>query len=61
MKKRLCLLVLIATILANVGLSLADDGVYVIAGGGRAGKVLKTQVFTSYTQNYPLPNGPIPN
>lgn len=30
------------------------DDFYVIAGGGTSGKVLKTQVFTSYTQDTTL-------
>jgi hypothetical protein len=46
MKKRLYLLALIATILANVSPALADDGFYVIAGGGKGGKVLNVMVYT---------------
>ena len=33
------------------GQSWGDDGFYVIAAGGQSGKVLKTQVFTSNSQN----------
>ena len=54
MKKRVCLLALIATILLNISPAFADDGFYVIAGSGPSGKVLKTQVFTSNTQNNTL-------
>ena len=54
MKKRVCLLALIATLLLNVSPAFADDGFNVIAGGGPSGKVLKTQVFTSNTQNNTL-------
>ena len=49
----------LALLLAIVGLALSlaggqargDDGFYVIAGGGPSGKVLKTQMFTSTSQN----------
>jgi hypothetical protein len=51
MKKRVCLLALIVNILMNVSTAFVDDVFYVIAGGGISGKVLKTQVFTSNTQN----------
>ena len=54
MKKRVCLLALITTLLLNVSPAFADDGFYVIAGGGRSGKVLQTKVFTSNSQNTTL-------
>jgi len=38
------------------GQAWGDDGFYVIAGGGPSGKVLKTQVFTSSTQDITLGN-----
>jgi hypothetical protein len=49
----------LAILLAVMGLTLGlvagpaggDDGFYVIAGGGPSGKVLKTQVLTSTSQN----------
>jgi hypothetical protein len=54
MKKRICFIAMIAIFLLNVSPALADDGFYVIAGGGTSGKVLKTQVFTSNTPNTTL-------
>lgn len=53
MQKRIWLLALFALVLLG-GSARADEGFYVIAGGGRAGKVLKTQVFTNSTTNTTL-------
>jgi hypothetical protein len=53
-KKKGCLLAMIVSILLIASPALTEDGFYVIAGGGKAGKVLKTQVFTNYTQDNTL-------
>ena len=47
MKSKYWLLLLVFAVLLNTGSAMADDGFYVIGGGGQAGKILKTQVFTS--------------
>ena len=54
MKRKYWLLLLGCAVLLNIGSATADDGFYVIAGGGRSGKVLKTKVFTSNSQNTTL-------
>ena len=54
MKRKYWLLLLGCAVLLNIGSATADDGFYVIAGGGRSGKVLKTKVFTSNLQNTTL-------
>jgi hypothetical protein len=54
MKRKYWLLLLVLAVLMNLGSAMADDGFYVIAGGGQAGKILKTQVFTSSSQNLTL-------
>lgn len=57
MKKQYWLLPLVGAVLLNLGLAMANEGFYVIAGGGQAGKILKTQVLTSTTQNLTLGTG----
>jgi len=54
MKKQYWLLPLVCAVLLNLGSAMADDGFYVIGGGGQAGKILKTQVLTSTSQNLTL-------
>jgi hypothetical protein len=49
MKRKYWLLLSVCAVLLIISLAKADDGFYVIAGGGKSGKVLKTQVFTSTT------------
>jgi hypothetical protein len=44
-------------LLLSANLVLADDGFYVIAGSGKSGKVLKTQVFTSTTADSTIGTG----
>jgi hypothetical protein len=53
-KKSMCLLAMIASLLLIASPASTDDGFYVIAAGGKAGKVLKTQVFTNYNQDNTL-------
>lgn len=54
MQRKYWLLFLVFAVLLNTGSAMADDGFYVIGGGGQAGRILKTQVFTSFSQNLTL-------
>jgi hypothetical protein len=54
MHSKYWLLLLVFAVLLNTGSAMAVDGFYVIGGGGQAGKILKTQVFTSSSQNLTL-------
>jgi hypothetical protein len=53
MTRRLVLLITVMGLVSSLvgGPAWGDDGFYVIPGGGRSGKVLKTQLFTSGLQN----------
>jgi hypothetical protein len=54
MKPRFLLMVILGLTLCLAGTPAHADDFFVIAGGGTAGKVLKTQVFTSTTPNNTL-------
>ena len=53
-KRSFLFMVALGLALCLAGAPAWGDDFYVIAGGGQAGKVLKTQVFTSKTQNATL-------
>ena len=58
MKRLMLLMAVLGLVFLGLvgGQAWGDDGFYVIAGGGPSGKVLKTQVFTSSTQDTSLGN-----